>query len=182
MADAYTGLLDWQRAMTPQARMPLYNGRAYTPDGNPWGLSEGGNSLLFEAFIADWVAVGLSVQQLVAAATSAARQSGSWEELENVTVSKLADNQVAVSGNYVPLFSARRAVRPMLTGTESGWIATAIYDQPSNRTVLTVSGFVVPAGISTIFYGQDPANAPKPPDVPVNVAQSLYFANNFMTP
>lgn len=138
----------------------------YHATTNPCGWDADGlpeNLRRFAKAVAD---VGKEVLAGVATATAAANQSGAWKRLANEdgsfpAISRLADNQVAIAGDWTSLLLLNRAVKPSATGTDSGWITAMAYEVGNNRTVITEKGWVVGAGISELWFGLDPANAPK---------------------
>lgn len=174
MADA-ADLLD------KYTRLEGLNDRTYKPQDEPLGMDGDGHRINLLRMARDMSAVGKEIRALANIAAAAASQQDSWKLLENAEVARLSDNTIAIVGDHRVLLVPRRAVRPTLTGAEHGWIKSVSYDAPTDRTTLTIEGFVVPA-MGTLYFGQDPATAPQAPDVPLNIGQALYFANTFMTP
>jgi len=138
----------------------------YNATTNACGWDADGLPVNLARFSKAVAGVGKEVRAAVATATAAANQSGAWKRLEDeggepIVASRLADNQVAVPGDWAWLLTVGRAVRPSEDSAESGWIEAVEYDAPGDRTVATVTGWTVDPGLSGLWFGQDPANAPK---------------------
>jgi len=141
----------------------------YHATANPCGWDADGLPENLSRFSKAVAGVGKEVRTAVATAMGAANQNGAWKRLEDegsvaIVPVKLADNQVAAPGDWLTLLAMGRAVRPSVTSPDSGWIESVEYDAPNDRTVATVTGWTVDAGISELWFGQDPANAPRQED------------------
>jgi hypothetical protein len=150
--DPYRYLTAAQRAMTPQQRWLLYNGGAYDPADKPFGLGEGGQDYLFEAWKADF-----DVLLAMGQATVAELFAGN----EPRTVSRLSASSFAEAGNVTGDYPAGRAVVLAQTASGVGYVVSAIFNSGANRTEVTVEGVTVDAGLTQCALGLDPRYAPK---------------------
>lgn len=102
----------------------------------------------------------------------------SWTELAG-PVEVLSPRVLRVPGNRLdaalPGGVAGRAVRAGGPGGVFGVVAGAAFDEASGRTTVVVEGPGLEPGCAPVELGQDPRNAPDPPDA----GASLFLAANF---
>lgn len=156
----------------------------YHSTTNPLGWDADGLPENLRRFSKAVANVGREVRSGVASALAAANQSGAWKRLANEdgsfpAISRLADNQVAIAGDWASLLVVNRAVKPSATSTDSGWITAVAYDVANNRTVITETGWVIAVGISELWFGLEPKNAPKPKGGGDPVLATIYHTSDY---
>jgi hypothetical protein len=184
MADTnpYRYLTPDQQAMAPAQRWPLYNGGAYKADANPFGLGEGGQDILFEAWKADFLAIIGQGQALASMfATFQQAGTGGWA-VESRAVSRLAANQIAIAwtgtdtGLASLIYKTNRRLTLLQTVSGVGAVLSAVDDAVNAQTIVTVQDIVVDTGLTAVWLGQDPDNAPKAESAP---GSDLYLAATY---
>jgi hypothetical protein len=177
--DPYRYLPEPQKSMSPPERAAGYNNGTNGPS-NVLGLAEGGANTLTEPMLADMVALVNMIIQYTQQASSAANLQEAWVQLTQGNPRRSSASQIVVDGYWVHLCQLLRAVRLEQTSPATGWISAAEYNSGTGQTTITLD-CTVDAGFTELWLGQDVDNAPKPQEIPVNVAQALYFSNTFMT-
>lgn len=85
------------------------------------------------------------------------------------TVAYLSPTQFTVTGPAAQSdnFKTNRAIKAIQTASGTGYVSSSSYDPGTGLTTVTVSGIVLDAGLSQVWFGQDPDNAPQLlPDIP----------------
>lgn len=169
-------------AATPNDRLSLgyngtgsgvcgYNGQPYDATNNPGGMDGNGVAVNWINMCADMVAVGLSTALIAQMATSYLAGVGGWTQ-EVSSVSRLSTTQFTVSGtDKTGIYKAGRAISVIQTVSSKGWVLTSSY--AGGLTTVTAYGITLDSGLSQVWFGQDPDNAPRP------AASSPIFAQMF---
>lgn len=163
--DPYAGLTTAQKAMTPAQRMASYVFAPYDAVKQPFGFWENGHLLLWPAFLADLVAMGLTATQQAQMVATYLAGSNGWVQ-ETHAVTRYSANQVAVAGVDLtttgPVNIAKIRRKASVVQTSSAYLAVtaATYDAGNNRTLVTFDG-AIDTGITALWWGQEPDNAPK---------------------
>lgn len=101
-----------------------------------------------------------------------------WTMLD-ATVVMISMTQAAVPGDWTGLVlpggSPGRAIKPDQPAESSGYVAGAVHDAATARTVITVEGFPITAQCSRLWVGQDPRNAPSSSAA----GSDIYLVNTF---
>lgn len=161
-------------AMTPGQRLLIYNLNPYDAVTNPLGLGEGGQYYNFLPWMYDQVANGVISQQQGALAASAANQQTAWVQ-ESGTVSRVDASTITVAGFRTNVYTPNRAIQLDQTTDATGWVTSSNYNSDTGLTTITVCGCTVDTGLTALWFGQDPANAPKA----ASVGSYLYLFNTY---
>lgn len=164
-------------ALTPAERLSLgyngtgsgycgYNGEKYDPTSNPGGMDGNGVTVNWVNMAADMVALGLSTAQKAQMVSSLLLGSNGWGSVDGATISRLSDTQFSISVTASPqdltsIFKERRALSLVQTASGYGYVSESSYNAGTELTTVTVSGIVVDTGLSEVWLGQDPSNAPQ---------------------
>lgn len=182
---AYDKLLPWQQAMLPRARLAQYNFRPYRdesyPQPNVWGLDDDGHRIVGEALFSDMAAAANEAAVYVQMLLTYLQSANGWA-VEARTVTRISDTEFAVVGADLTtlVYKPKRAVT-LIQGVASGfgWISGSVYEAGANRTIVTIvpqtEGLLVDAGLTAVWFGQDPSNAPMVEVHPVDPAQLEYL-------
>lgn len=162
MADPYRYLPPEIQALTPTARFPLYNGGPWNASTNPCGLGENGHIYVLEAFEADLASLILEGHTILSLFTTFLAGESGWTSVDRVASRMGADTLALAGADISGEFSAGRAIS-LIQGLASGfgYVVSSSYDAANTRTLVTVEGVAVDAGITEVRLGQDPRNAPK---------------------
>lgn len=160
MQDPYRNLTTAQQAVTPLARVEAgtYQMVPYDEATNT-GLYEDGHRLLMDAMLADMAALVEAILSQVALVASAANQQQAWQ-LETAAISRLGSSQIAVTGYRANIYTVGRAVQLVQTANASGRVSAVSYNSGTGLTTITLTGCTVDTGLTQLWFGQDPANAP----------------------
>lgn len=144
------------------ARMRQYNSNGYNAQTNPHGFGDDGYEEEFPRALRDTATAIAAVVDLVDMAKGAASQAGAWLE-ETLPVARLSATQIVITGPEVAAlpYKLRRALRLIQTVSGLCSVSGVVYDAGAGQVVVTVAGLVVDAGLTGVWLGQDPDNAPK---------------------
>lgn len=162
------------------------NAGDYDPTENPCGWDADGLPENLERHARAVAGVGKTCAQYLQMLLTYLQSANGWA-VEARTVTRISDTQFAVAGlvageDLTGVYKARRSVS-LIQGVASGfaWVLSSAYEAGPNRTVVTITrqteGLVVAAGLTAVWFGQDPSNAPKPSDIPTQFtpgAMSVY--------
>jgi hypothetical protein len=116
-----------------------------------------------------------------AAAYLASLSVKAWYVEETGTPTRASASTFTLIGYHLDVAITDRPIFLDQTNPARGWVSTASYNSGTGLTTVTVTGCSIDEGLTSVWWGQEPSDAPRPQDIPVNVAQALYFSNNFMT-
>jgi hypothetical protein len=143
-----------------------YNGQPYDAIDNPGGMDGNGVAVNWINMCADMVALGLSTAQKAEMVSNLLLGSNGWGSVDGATIYRLSDTQFTISVTASPqdltsTFKARRALSLVQTASGYGYVSSSSYNAETGLTTVTVSGVVLDSGLSEIWFGQDPDNAPQ---------------------
>ena len=165
MANPYRYMNATEQAMPPAARILLYNLGAYDVVSNRFGLGEGGQFYLLEAMLADMQSVGASAGTYASMVSGYLAGVNGWTQ-ETGSLARLSATQFTVSGvDKTSVYKAGRALSAIQTASGYGYVSVSSY--AGGLTTVTVTGVSLDAGLSQVWLGQDPTNAPKSGGNPV---------------
>ena len=157
-------------AATPKERLSLgyngtgtgvcgYNGQPYDAILNPGGMDGNGVAVNWINMCADMVAIGLTAAQMVQMVTSYLAGVNGWTQ-EVAAISRLSSAQFTVPGDKTLVYKVTRALSVFQSTPGTGHVSMSSYSAGTGLTTVTVSGITIDAGLSEIWLGQDPDNAP----------------------
>lgn len=149
------------------ARLKNFYRAAANSTAVPGGFGQGGHRKLFDPYNADIVTIGQGCADYALLAQAAANQAGAWlrpvmPDGSYAAVSRLSATTFAVAGPAAQLDNCKpgRAVKLAQATPGFGYVAEATYDAVAGHVEVTVTGVAVDEGLSEVWLGQDPDNAP----------------------
>lgn len=160
----------------------FYNSLAYNSTSNPGGMDNNGHKTNFIPSLQDVGIAGQGCAEYALMAQAAAQQAGAWIQPVEAdgetlaTVAYLSPTQFTVTGpeSQAANFIAKRAIKVLQVTPGTGYVSSSAYDAETGLTTVSLAGIALDAGLTEVWFGQDPTNAPQPPDDPVGSDLYLY--------
>ena len=160
-----------------------WNGNNYDPNTNPGGFGNGGHRFVLLPLLLDVLFMMLQTASNAAMVAGAINQQQAWIQIMGANglplpVTRLNATDISIPGFFPTVIKVGRSVQLGQTANATGWIVACPYNSGTQLTTITVRGCIVDTGLTALWFGQDPANAPY---VATSPASNLYLAANFMT-
>lgn len=188
MSGEYDLLTPDLQALDPLTRFPLYSGTAFAENGTlvqQAGMGEYGKDRNFRAWNADFAANIKMAQAIIQMATNYLQSANGWA-VESRSVARLSDTTFALAGVDATQFealqlvyTARRAIMLIQASSDSGYVVGIAHDEANSRAIVTVASVVVDAGLTAVWFGQDPSNAPKSGGGGDAVLAAIYHTSDY---